>query len=112
MALSPPIPSEQAEVIAGRLRVIGDPTRLRILDLLRVNDMTVGKITEHLDTSQQNVSKHLGVLLGAGVVARRKAGTSAIHSVADSSVFDLCEQVCGSLELQFAGLQAIVESRP
>jgi DNA-binding transcriptional ArsR family regulator len=104
-----PIPVDLAELIAARLRVIGDPTRIRILDLLREGELSVTQITEGLGTSQQNASKHLGVLLQAGIVARRKDGNSSIYSIADAGVYELCEQVCGGLQLQLAELNALVQ---
>ncbi len=109
MMLPSPIPVDLAEMIAARLRVIGDSTRIRILDLLREGDLSVTQITEDLGTSQQNASKHLGVLLQAGIVARRKDGNSSIYSIADRGVYELCEQVCGGLQLQLAELTALVE---
>ncbi len=109
MTLPSPIPVELAELIAARLRVIGDPTRIRILDLLRDGELTVTEITERMDTSQQNASKHLGLLLQAGIVTRRKEGNSSIYSIADRGVYELCEQVCGGLQLQLAELAALVE---
>lgn len=108
--LPQPIPHDLADLIAARLRVIGDPTRVRILDALRDGELSVAQITERLGTSQQNASKHLGVLLQAGVVSRRKEGTSAFYSVADEDVFALCEQVCGGLRHQLAELTAVVGS--
>ena len=107
--LPSPIPVDLAEMIAGRLRVIGDPTRIRILDLLREDELTVTQITESLGTSQQNASKHLGVLLQAGILARRKDGNSSIYSIADRGVYELCEQVCGGLQMQLAELTALVQ---
>lgn len=108
MKLPSPIPLELAEMIAARLRVIGDPTRIRILDLLRNGELSVGQITERLDTSQQNASKHLSVLLQAGIVSRRKAGTSSYYAVADDGVYALCEQVCGGVQAQLADLAALM----
>jgi DNA-binding transcriptional ArsR family regulator len=108
MALPSPIPAELAEVIAARLRVIGDPMRIRILDLLREGELSVTQITERLGTSQQNASKHLGILLQAGIVARRKSGNSSIYSIADRGVYELCEQVCGGLRLQLDELAALM----
>lgn len=106
----PPITPELAELIAARLRVIGDPMRIRILDVLREGEFSVGQLTERLGTSQQNASKHLGILLGAGIVSRRKEGTSSIYRVADESIYALCEQVCGGLQQQIAGLSAVVDA--
>jgi DNA-binding transcriptional ArsR family regulator len=108
MELPRPIPPALAEMIAARLRVIGDPTRIRILDLLRDGELTVSELTERLGTSQQNVSKHLGVLLQAGIVARRKEGTASYYKVADPGVYSLCEQVCGGLRQQLSELTALV----
>lgn len=112
MQLPSPIPAELAEMIAARLRVIGDPTRIRILDMLREDELSVSEITERLSTSQQNASKHLGILLGAGILARRKSGNSSLYSIADRGVYELCEQVCGGLQLQLAELAALVGARP
>lgn len=108
MKLPSPVPSDLAELIAARFRVMGDATRIRILDLLREQELTVTEITDALGTSQQNASKHLGVLLQAGIVTRRKEGNSSIYSIGDKGVYDLCEQVCGGLQAQFAELTALV----
>jgi DNA-binding transcriptional ArsR family regulator len=109
MSLPSPIPLDLAEMIAARLRVIGDPTRIRILDLLRDEELTVTEITDRLGTSQQNASKHLGLLLQTGILARRKQGNSSIYCIADAGVYELCEQVCSGLQLQLAELTALVE---
>ena len=108
MSMPSPIPPELAELIAERFRVIGDPSRIRILDQLRCGELSVNEITARLDTSQQNVSKHLGVLHRAGIVARRKQGTSSLYVIADETIYDLCEQVCGGLQERFAELTATV----
>ncbi len=109
MQLPSPIPMDLAELIATRFRVIGDPNRIRILDQLRDGELSVSQITERLGTSQQNASKHLAVLHQAGIVSRRKEGTSALYSVTDDGVYELCEQVCGGLQNQLAELTQLVE---
>ncbi len=109
MTLPRPIPFELAELIATRMRVIGDPNRIRILDQLRDGELSVAQIAERLGTSQQNASKHLGVLLQAGIVGRRKEGTSSYYRVTDETVYALCEQVCGGVQAQLAELNALVE---
>ncbi len=108
MKIPSPIPVDLAEMIAARMRVIGDPSRIRILDLLRDEELSVTELTERLGTSQQNTSKHLGMLLQAGIVSRRKEGNSSIYSIADPGVYDLCEQVCGGLQVQLAELTALM----
>ena len=103
-----PLSAELIELIARRFRVLGDPSRIRILGLLSRGEASVQQLTEMLGTTQQNVSKHLGVLLQAGLVDRRKRGNFVYYSVADESVFALCELVCGSLAEQVESLREVV----
>jgi DNA-binding transcriptional ArsR family regulator len=109
MALPHPLPAPLVELIARRFRALGEPMRIRLLDRLREGEATVLELTEALDASQQNVSRHLQVLLEAGILSRRKHGTYAYYSIADEGVLGLCEQVCGSLQRQVAELTALVE---
>src|ERR671938_624006 len=54
-----PLPDEAIEVIAARLRVIADPTRIRLMELLNQGEATVQELTDRVMTTHQNVSKHL-----------------------------------------------------
>jgi DNA-binding transcriptional ArsR family regulator len=108
MSLPHPLPEDLAELIARRFRALGDPLRVRILDLLRDQELSVTTLAERLGAGQQNVSKHLAVLAESGMVARRKDGTHVYYRIADEGVFALCEQVCGSLQAQLATLNALV----
>jgi DNA-binding transcriptional ArsR family regulator len=109
MTVPHPLPDPLAELIAERFRVLGEPTRIRILDRLRGGDATVGELAEALATTQQNVSKHLGVLARAGMVTREREGNAVRSRIADESVFGLCEQVCGGLARQLSELRSILE---
>ena len=108
MSIPHPLPEDLAELIARRFRVLSDPLRVRILDLLRDGELSVNAIAEQLGAGQQNVSKHLNVLTDAAMLQRRKAGTQVFYAIADEGVFALCEQVCGSLQSQLATLAALV----
>ena len=55
------------------------------------------ELVDETQTSQANVSKHLKVMLQAGILSRRTEGTSAYYSVADELIFDLCNLVCDRL---------------
>lgn len=103
------LPDALVDLIARRFQVLGEPMRIRILDHLRGGEASVQELTEALGTSQQNVSKHLGVLLGERIVSRRKQGISARYWISDESVLALCEQVCGSLEQQLASLLRAID---
>jgi ArsR family transcriptional regulator len=108
MPLPHPLPEDLAELIARRFRALSDPLRVRILDLLREQELSVSVLAEHLDASQQNISKHLALLTDSGILARRKQGNHVYYRIADEAVFALCEQVCGSLQSQLATLSARV----
>ena len=105
-----PLPEPLVDLIAGRFRVLSEPMRIKLLDRLRDGEATVNELQEAVGATQQNVSKHLGVLLNAGMVARAKRGTSSVYSIADHGVFELCDQVCGGLRRQVAELDSILQA--
>jgi DNA-binding transcriptional ArsR family regulator len=90
--------AEAVELVAERFRVLGEPMRLRLLDALRSGPRSVGELVERTRASQANVSKHLALLHGAGLVSRRREGTTVYYTLADPSIFQLCDLVCGRLE--------------
>ncbi|MEQ1607208.1 MAG: metalloregulator ArsR/SmtB family transcription factor [Pyrinomonadaceae bacterium] len=91
---------EALQLIAGRFRLLAEPMRLRILHTLGDKEMTVSELVAATAANQANVSKHLGVLLEAGVVTRRKEGLTANYRVTDETIFDLCDLVCSRLKDQ------------
>jgi DNA-binding transcriptional ArsR family regulator len=103
-----PLPEPLVELIAQRFRVIGEPMRIRLLDALRDGPLTINELTDVVGAGQQNVSKHIGVLAQAGLVGREKDGTRVRCFIADESVFELCEMVCGGLRQQVAHLDQIL----
>ena len=82
--------------------------RIKLLDQLRHRPATVGQLQAATSSSQQNVSKHLGVLHDAGVLRRRKDGTFVRYEITDPAVFELCDQVCGGLRRQLIELDQIL----
>jgi ArsR family transcriptional regulator len=102
-----------AELIARRFKALADPSRLRILNELRERgEASVGEIASALETSQQNVSKHLATLHDQGFLARRRDGTSARYSISDPAVLDLCDAVCARIEAQLERTGALLGGRP
>ena len=108
MPLPHPLPDDLAELVARRFRVLGEPMRIRLLDALREGEASVTDLAETLGTSQQNVSKHLAVLTDAGMLGRRKDGNHVYYGIADDSVFELCEHVCGRVQQQLRALSDLV----
>ena len=91
---------EVLDMIALRFKVLAESARLGILSCLRDGEMTVGELVEATGLGQANVSKHLQMLHSNGFVARRKEGLFVYYSLADASVFQLCEMMCGRLEAE------------
>jgi DNA-binding transcriptional ArsR family regulator len=90
--------NEALELIANRFKILSEPIRLRILQTLQEGERSVTELTEAVETSQPNVSKHLKILQDAGIVKRQPHGNTVYYSIADESIFTLCETVCSSLE--------------
>jgi DNA-binding transcriptional ArsR family regulator len=103
-----PLPDALVELIARRFKLLGEPMRIKLLDQLRKEPATVGELVEVTGASQQNVSKHLGVLLDAGLVSRTRDGNFARYAIADPILFDLCELVSDDLRRRLADLDSIL----
>jgi DNA-binding transcriptional ArsR family regulator len=91
---------ELLELVADRFKVLAESARLEILNHLRSGEKTVGDLVEATGLGQANVSKHLQMLHSNRFVARRKEGLFVYYSLADDSVFTLCEMMCGRLEAE------------
>lgn len=82
--LQEPIAAEDAERLAGALKAIADPARLRLLSLIQAqpgHEACVCNLTEPLGLGQPTVSHHLKVLLNAGLVEREQRGNWAYFRV-------------------------------
>jgi DNA-binding transcriptional ArsR family regulator len=84
------------DLVARRFRTLGEPYRLRILQELELGERSVGELVAALDGNQPNVSKHLQILFDAGLIGRRREGTSIFYAISDPMVFKLCALVCSS----------------
>ena len=91
------LPPEALEKVAEYFRALSEPTRLHILNLLRAGERNVGELAEATGYTAANVSRHLAVLTQQGLVRRDARGTAAYYSIADESVYALCDLVCGSI---------------
>jgi ubiquinone/menaquinone biosynthesis C-methylase UbiE len=69
--------------LADRFQALADPTRLRIVALLRLMELSVGELAQVLGQSQPRVSRHLKILADAGVLERRKEGSWVFLTLVD-----------------------------
>jgi DNA-binding transcriptional ArsR family regulator len=95
------------EHMAERFRVLAEPVRLRLLNALRAGERTVTQLVADTGATQANVSRHLALLHQHHMVARRKEGLHVYYRIADPTIFQLCDLVCGGLA---AGLEEELRS--
>jgi DNA-binding transcriptional ArsR family regulator len=72
-------------------KALGNPLRIRILELLRGGPLSVTQIQEATDTPGSSVSQQLAVLRGRGILTTERRGTTIIYSVADADLFELLD---------------------
>lgn len=95
-----PYPEYALALVAERFKALAEPARLEILNALRAGERTVGELVEETGLGQANVSKHLQLLFGLGFVNRRKDGLFVYYGLADKTVFQLCDIMCGRIEAE------------
>ena len=98
---------EAVSVVAARFKVLSEPLRLHILQYLENGESSVTTVTKAVDSTQPNVSKHLKMLQDEGLVAKRQDGNTVYYRIADETVFELCDVVCGSLKAKFSDRSAM-----
>jgi DNA-binding transcriptional ArsR family regulator len=91
---------ETIGAVADRLKVLAEAARLSVLNQLRSGPRNVSELMADTGLSQANLSKHLQVLHTHGFVSRRRQGLFVIYQLADRSVFELCDIMCGQLKRQ------------
>ena len=99
--------AEAVGLVAARFKVLAEPVRLQILQHLENGESSVTGVTNAVNSTQPNVSKHLKILQDEGLVAKRQDGNTVYYKIADQSIFELCELVCGSLRDKFAERSAL-----
>ena len=75
-----------ADQVVRIMRLLADPTRLRLLSLLRGNEMNVTAICRRLNLAQPTVSHHLGLLRSVGLVINRRQGKQVFYAANPQAV--------------------------
>lgn len=70
-------------------KALADPTRRRILELLRSADLTAGELADHFDMTKPSISHHLNTLKAAGLVDAEREGQSIVYSLNTSVLQNL-----------------------
>lgn len=91
------MPAEAIEEVAVRFRALGEVSRLCIIQALQSGETNVTDLVARTGLSQPNVSRHLSVLVAAGLVGRRKDGLNVLYRVVDEHLAEICAIVCKSV---------------
>jgi DNA-binding transcriptional ArsR family regulator len=94
------LPPEAMLEVAAYFQALAEPTRLKILNLLREGERNVGELAQLCGFTAANISRHLTLLTKHGLVARESRGTSVYYRIADESIYALCDLVCGNISRQ------------
>ena len=82
---------EHIESIAGLLKTMSHPIRLKILCLLQDREMTVGDLREEVKTTNANVSQHLSILRNQGIISFRKDANYIYNRIKDPRILQLMQ---------------------
>ena len=94
----PLLSDDQLEKAALRFRLLGEPMRLKILQAVCREPLTVNAIVGTVGATQANVSKHLALLAAAGILDRKKDGQCVYYGMKDQLVTKLCALMHKHLE--------------
>jgi DNA-binding transcriptional ArsR family regulator len=104
-------PEPVLELVTSRLGLLADPTRVRLLMLLgEQRETNVQDLAERTSGMPQNVSRHLGILYRAGILARRREGRSIYYSLVDYSACRLLDQALASISGQIDELADLIKT--
>ena len=85
-------------MLQDTLKALSDPTRRKILELLKKGPLSAGEIGEHFDMTGATLSHHLATLKKAGLVDINKKGTFVYYEISTSVMEDILTWVSGLLE--------------
>lgn len=97
--------------VAEQFKTLGEPSRLKLMNLLFDGEASVGELVERSGLSMANVSKQLQQLYQLGWVARRKVGISVVYGLSDERAFALCDLMCARVR-DLAAAEAALISPP
>jgi DNA-binding transcriptional ArsR family regulator len=85
------------ELKAEILKALAQPTRLKILELLRNGERCICEIVPAINGEQSNISRHISLMQKSNLVTTRKDGVKVMVRVSDPKIFDLLDRVSSIL---------------
>ena len=104
---------ERYRLHAEVCRVLTEPKRLMLLDVLREGEHSVGDLSGELGCSLANASQHLAVLRSSGLVDTRRSGTTVLYRLAEPELIEACDVIHRIVGRRLASRSAgVVETAP
>ena len=101
---------ELVEFRAEILKALAQPTRLKIIDFLRDGERCVCEIFPAIGEEQSNTSRHLNMMLAAGVLSRRKDGLKIYYAIKHPEILEIIDIVTGITRLEIAGRHQLLKA--
>jgi DNA-binding transcriptional ArsR family regulator len=100
---------ELVEFRADILKALGQPTRLKIVDFLRDGERCVCEIFPAIGEEQSNTSRHLNMLLAAGILSRRKEGLKIYYAIKHAEIISVIDLVSDLVKLEISGRHQLLQ---
>ena len=101
------------EILAARaeiLKAVAQPTRLKIIELLRDGERCVCEIFPAIDEEQSNTSRHLNVMQNCGILAKRKEGIKVLYRLKHPEVLVILDLASAILKKEISGKSVIFKA--
>lgn len=92
------------------LKALAQPTRLKILELLRHGERCICEIVPAINGEQSNISRHISVMQKSNLIATRKDGVKVMVKVRDPKIFTILDQVSSILKNQMSEQRRLIRS--
>jgi ArsR family transcriptional regulator len=97
------------ELKAEILKALAQPTRLKILELLRNGEKCICEIIPAINGEQSNISRHISLLQKSHLVTTRKEGVKVMVKVGDQKVFEILDSISLLLKKQFMETRKLIQ---
>ena len=91
------------------LNALAQPTRLKIIDFLRDGERCVCEIFPAIDEEQSNTSRHLNMMLSAGVLSRRKDGLKIYYAIKHPEIFEVIDIITLIVKQEIGGRHKLLK---
>jgi ArsR family transcriptional regulator len=98
------------ETAAELFAILATPVRLKIISAVCQDEKNVSELLELIDTTQPNMSQHLGTLYRSGILAKRREGTQIYYRLQSERVATLCRAVCTQVAIELDSVDDIDSS--